>query len=325
MKNTNANYDEIIKGNDALITFFMPTYNRAKFIPRIYDNLQRQTLKNFVWLIVNDGSQDNTNDVCIGYVNENKLPICYISKENGGKHSAFKVALDNCETKYFICIDDDDVYSEYSTEFFVEKWKEIENQNNSSRIGAIRSSTKRHDGKFVTNFTVIENEEYDATTLDTNYIMKRRQENWTCYKTDALRSVDLFPENYWMCNHHTFFIESIWQGRFARKYLCRYINTSLCTYTDDAETSLIRHKKDKQHYWNSFLNHKFLVDEQSDYMSRNVFQYIKTILRINIYRNYLGVGMLDFLHHTKKGNLKFLYILTWPLSKLSPLFHLPKS
>lgn len=314
----NNKYDEATKGKRVL-TFFTPTYNRAKFLPRIYDNLQCQTCKKFVWIIVNDGSIDNTNEICINYVNGNKLPICYIRKENGGKHSCFKLALDECKTDYFICMDDDDEYSKDAADFFLNKWDEIENENvYDSNIGAIRTWSQRKNGDYVADFAVnSEMQEFDASTLEMNYIRHQHMENWTCYKVKALSDADIFyPTEYWMQEHHRFFLEGIWQGRFARKYKCRYVFKSMRIYTDDADTSLSYHKKSRQHYWDSFLNHKILLDEQYDYISLDKILLFKMIIKVQAFRWICGISLLDLLKHCKNSKLMTLYVLTAPLSLL---------
>lgn len=67
---------------------FTATYNRGNMLKNVYDDLLNQTYQDFEWVIVNDGSSDNTDKVVREFIEEKKLPILYIKKENGGKHSA---------------------------------------------------------------------------------------------------------------------------------------------------------------------------------------------------------------------------------------------
>lgn len=296
------------------ITLFTPTYNRAYFLVRIYECLLSQTNKHFVWIIVNDGSQDDTGELCCQFVNENRIPILYICKENGGKHSAFKAALAECKTEYFQCMDDDDIYDSKSVDFYLNAWTKIREEQRED-IGAIRTIARRTDGTFsVDKLTAITIDgQEDLSTLEMNYVRKIHQENWTCYRTDALRSIDLFPSNYWLAGQHTFFLESIWQGRFARKYLCRYIYTSLREYTDDAEVSLIRSNKTRKHYLNMFINSKMVLDEQLDYICKNPCNLIKSIVLVQLLRGYLKFPLKDLLRNTESTSLKFAYLLSSPI------------
>ena len=78
---------------DKFITVITPTYNRATNLRSLYRSLLSQTNNNFIWLIVDDGSTDDTNNVVSAYVAEKKIQIKYIKKENGGKHTALNLGI----------------------------------------------------------------------------------------------------------------------------------------------------------------------------------------------------------------------------------------
>lgn len=304
------------------ITFFTPTYNRAKYLPRVYESLLQQTSSNFVWIVINDGSTDETDEIMQGIVDENKIPILYIKKNNGGKHSAFKIALEKCRTEYFQCMDDDDIYSSKSVETYLKMWKDI-NSELKSNIAAIRTLSQSSDGNIVSSgpfpFKNDNSDFIDASTLEMNYEFHVHQENWTCYRTSALKSIELFPTNYWLCDQHTFFSESIWQGRFARKYKCRYYNIVLREYRDDAEYSIIRAKKGRQHYLNMFINSKMILDEQYDYIKKSSVCLLKNVLLINFLRKYLGIKASDLIANTNSNKIRALYYLTMPIAQLGKI------
>ncbi len=71
------------------ITVFTPTYNRAYILPQLYHSLQRQSFLNFEWLIVDDGSTDDTEKTVQQWIEEeNPFAIVYCKQQNGGKHRA---------------------------------------------------------------------------------------------------------------------------------------------------------------------------------------------------------------------------------------------
>ena len=90
------------------LTVFTPTYNRKDLLPRLYESLVRQTCKDFMWLIVDDGSTDGTKALIDEFIAENKVVIEYIYRENGGKMRAHNDGARNCKTPYFLCVDSDD-------------------------------------------------------------------------------------------------------------------------------------------------------------------------------------------------------------------------
>lgn len=108
---------EKVKKLSKLVTVFTPTYNRAKTLQRLYDSLCRQTNKNFEWIVVDDGSTDNT-EVCVkSYLNHNNnFYIRYVKTENKGKHCAINLGVSLAEGEYFFIVDSDDYLSENAIE-----------------------------------------------------------------------------------------------------------------------------------------------------------------------------------------------------------------
>lgn len=90
------------------VTVFTPTYNRAYLLPQLYNSLCRQTSKDFVWLIIDDGSTDTTKALVSSWQIENKIDILYHYKENGGMHTGHNAAYRLIETPFNVCIDSDD-------------------------------------------------------------------------------------------------------------------------------------------------------------------------------------------------------------------------
>ena len=90
------------------LTIFTPTYNRASYLQRLYDSLLKQTEIDFEWLIVDDGSSDNTEEVANSFVEEKKILIRYLKKANGGKHTAYNYALEHAAGDWLLCVDADD-------------------------------------------------------------------------------------------------------------------------------------------------------------------------------------------------------------------------
>ena len=92
------------------LTIFTPTYNRAHLLEVAYKSLvnQKEFKNDFIWLIVDDGSSDNTKEVVKKFIDEGLIEIKYHYKENGGKYTAMNRAFDLIETEYSMCLDSDD-------------------------------------------------------------------------------------------------------------------------------------------------------------------------------------------------------------------------
>ena len=106
------------------LTVFTPTYNRKELLERCYRSLQRQSNKNFEWIIVDDGSSDNTGDIVNGWINtEQDFLIRYFYKENGGLHTAYNTAIEHLETELAVCIDSDDYMPDNAVEIILDYWE----------------------------------------------------------------------------------------------------------------------------------------------------------------------------------------------------------
>ena len=126
------------------LTVFTPTYNRAHTLERLYLSLCAQTCQDFDWLVIDDGSTDGTAALIRGFINEGRIPIRYIYKENGGLYTGYNVAYANIETELNVCIDSDDAMPENAVEMILRTWKE---RGGSSFAGLIGLDIYRESGK----------------------------------------------------------------------------------------------------------------------------------------------------------------------------------
>lgn len=105
------------------ITLFTPTYNRAYVLETLYRSIQRQTFRDFEWIVVDDGSTDNTEDLVNSWMEEkNFFPIRYYKQANGGKCRAINWGLDLAEGELFFIMDSDDYLTDDAMETVV-KWE----------------------------------------------------------------------------------------------------------------------------------------------------------------------------------------------------------
>lgn len=89
-------------------TLFTPTYNRAHLLPVLFESMEVQVFKDFEWLVIDDGSNDNTEEVVNVLKHKASFPVRYIKQPNGGKHTAFNRAIEEADSEWFVCIDSDD-------------------------------------------------------------------------------------------------------------------------------------------------------------------------------------------------------------------------
>ena len=105
------------------LTVFTPTYNRAHTIGRTYESLCRQTCKDFEWLVIDDGSTDNTRTLIEQFAKEAPFKITYAYKENGGLYTGYNKAYELINTELNVCIDSDDFMPDHAVELILQTWK----------------------------------------------------------------------------------------------------------------------------------------------------------------------------------------------------------
>ena len=129
-----------------ILTVFTPAYNRADLLTRCYESMCKQTNKNFIWMIVDDGSTDNTREISESWVKNTKdFQVKYIYKENGGLHTAYNTAIANIDTELCVCIDSDDFMPDNAVGLILDFWK----KNGSDKYAGIVGLDFNMDGNVI--------------------------------------------------------------------------------------------------------------------------------------------------------------------------------
>ena len=111
----------------AILTIYTPAYNRSGLLNNVYDSLVSQTCRDFLWLVIDDGSTDDTESIVSAFSAEGKIEIRYIKKENGGKHTATNRAIAEAEGELImIALDSDDTLKPTAVETILETYRETE-------------------------------------------------------------------------------------------------------------------------------------------------------------------------------------------------------
>lgn len=132
--------------NGIKLTVFTPTYNRVDLLQRCFDSMKKQTSKAFEWLIIDDGSTDNTGVIVSEWIDRTQdFCIRYIYKENGGLHTAYNEAIANIDTELCVCIDSDDWMPEDAIEKILSFWEKY----GSDKVAGIVGLDYTPDGKVI--------------------------------------------------------------------------------------------------------------------------------------------------------------------------------
>lgn len=169
------------------LTVFTPAYNRAHTLPRTYESLCHQNCKDFIWLIVDDGSTDNTSDLVKTWQKTNNdFEIRYLYKDNGGMHTAHNAAYEVIDTELNVCIDSDDCLAEDAVKKILDKWSAVKDLGYAGIIGLDADLKGNLIGK---GFP----EDMTETTLSGYYAAGGSGDKKLVYRTDIIRQYPPYP------------------------------------------------------------------------------------------------------------------------------------
>ena len=208
-----------------LLTIFTPTYNRAYLLPELYRSLCKEPSDSFIWLIVDDGSTDNTQELVENWQRENLIEIVYFQQENGGKMRAHNKGVELCTTPLFFCIDSDDQIATGAVEKILETHQTLRDDEFLGGIAAKRLIINKLASKDLPD--------KKRSTLHNIYASGFKGDTSLVFKTDVLREFP-FPE----IEGEKFVTEGYVYDQIDQKYELLILNEFLmrCEYQEDGYT-----------------------------------------------------------------------------------------
>lgn len=203
-------------------TVFTPTYNRAKTLVRVYECLLSQTFRDFEWLIVDDGSTDETDDLIRHWRAERKLDIAHVSQRNAGKHVAFNRGVERARGELFLPLDSDDTCVPSALGRFLHYWEDIPAASRRTFSGITCHCMDEH-GRRIGD--VFPHDVVDAWPEEFLCKWRISGEKWGFHRTDVLREFP-FPE----IPGEKFVPEGLIWNRIGRRYKMRFVNEALRVY-----------------------------------------------------------------------------------------------
>lgn len=282
------------------ISICTPTYNRGEKIKKLFESLQRQQNKRFEWVIVDDGSKDDTTEAVEKFKKVSDFPIKYIKKLNGGKHTALNEALGYIEGKYTLIVDSDDTMSDNAINKLIPYLKNIDSDE---EVCGICSWRLKDNGElFCSRFPQNEMKE---SFLDLNYKLNLSGEYTLTIKTNIMKKYK-FPEY----DNIKFITESVvWHDISGKyKFLCINEPTVIGDYLEDGLTNSI---------WKNKELLKGLAYSNLYIINNNIYnkkEYFK--LWIKSYIDLIRFSLLsdvNYYNHINKSKDRLIYTTVYPL------------
>jgi glycosyltransferase involved in cell wall biosynthesis len=198
----------------AFITVCTPTYNRARYLTRLFESLKSQRFTNFEWLVIDDGSVDDTANVVRAFIEEAVFRIVYIHQENSGKHIAINRGLDAATGELFLIIDSDDYCAQNGLSVVADEWMTVSER---SDICGVTCLNRDEAGLIIG--TKFPHERHVAKLTEYYEQHRIRGDKCNAIKTAIFREF-MFPQTV----GEKFCPESLVWNRMAEQYNTLFVN-----------------------------------------------------------------------------------------------------
>lgn len=286
------------------LTVLTPTFNRSNLLRKVYDSLCKQMDKNFQWLIIDDGSTDDTEEAVLRLKENNPdFRVDYYYKKNGGKHSALNYAHPYILGEFVMILDSDDYLVDNAIELVKSYWNKYKHNE---KIGYLAFERGDEKGKFSC-------QKYLADEFVSNYIEYRvkyniQGEQIEIYRTNVFKEV-IFPEfpneNYLGGIYMHVLLSDRYDTVFIHKILC------IWKYLDDGLTKAGRKLRIKNPLGGMIYG---------ELLTRKEFPIKYRIKGMVLYIVYAMFAKKSILSLLKKCEHKFLFFVSLPLSTVLYIF-----
>lgn len=274
------------------LTILTPTYNRGKLLKNCYGSLKDQTVKNFQWLIVDDGSEDETEQIVTEFCLESsEMDITYLKKNNGGKHTALNYAHPYIKGEYVLILDSDDTLIDRAVEMAYDGWKKYESNEEVGIVIYLKGESVEKPNAYVKDeYTVVDIMNYPRCCV-------KGRDCCEIIRTELLKRYP-FPE----FENEKFVSEGALWNRVAFTHKCVYINQViyLCEYLENGLTKSGKHMRIKNPYGGMYTSN-LRMNRKNFFKER-----VKSGLLYSCYGFFAGLNPIEIIkrdqeHYLMKG------------------------
>lgn len=278
------------------LAILTPAYNRKEMLKRLYTSLKEQTCGDFVWLVVDDGSTDGTEEEVKGWMELGEIKIGFIRKENGGKHTALNVGICQIEEELTFIVDSDDYLTKDAVETVLaygEKYREKKKEKKLCGYCFLRHYS---DGKV--NTAYFPKDEYIGNYVETRINGNIGGDKAEVFYTSILREFPFqeYPGEKFMPE------DAVWIA-MSQKYDMVHINKGIyiCDYLEGGLTRTGRAMKIYSPKGMMLRSRLFMNDKRVCLKIK-----IKMALLYCIYSRFAGIGIREAADELNRKALFYL-------------------
>lgn len=297
------------------VTVFTPSFNRSHTISRVYNSLIKQTYKDFEWIIVDDGSTDNTAELVNKWIDGGSLNISFIQQKNKGKFLTLIESIERANGEWFLIADSDDEFEANTIETFLSVYNrqspEIQQQIAGVSCLVKDSVTNKIVGDL---FPITDNNDYLLSDVnEVSYKFGVKGEKWGIYKTSVLKEfVNKLPD----IKGSKYIGENILWIPIASKYKTVFINVPLRIYYQGTSDTLSSRNIAGRYPLGAWITEREILPYIIKYFTKQPISIIKSAIKLN----YAAIASKHSLSETTAGYslaCKSLVILAFPFAYLA--------
>ncbi len=298
-------------------TVFTPTYNRAHTLHRVFDSLSAQTFRNFEWLVVDDGSTDNTSKLIADWIKIASFPIRYFQQPHSGRHIAHNLAIREARGEMWTGIDSDDALLPHALERIRQLWFEIP-QSERTNCFSVAGLCRDQHGRMVSR--QFPTSPFDVDVRDYFFLHRRfAGEKWGASPMDAVRRFP-FPE----ITGTNFIPEGVHGLQMGRDYrTIRFVNEVFRIYhVSDRETgaTLSSRRGVANAAPGRIYYYLWLLNNEMEYFGRAPMPFIKAAAMLPVVARYAGRSLAEIWPKLENWQSKVLVLAAMPLSLFLSVF-----
>ena len=287
------------------------SYNRADELRRLYQSLQQQSFKDFVWLIMDDSTTDDVEKSIAAWKQEKLIEIDYHRCQHRGKHWSQKDGFSYVTTPYTVDVDDDDELTNDCLSILHQIWCDIEKEGRED-IGVVAGLTVDEKGMQIC-YDGWHGEYCDTDYISMEWTRNHPSENLLSRRSDVIEKANVYRDDgKWLYDKVSLVLESVLWNRVAEKYKTRYVRKVLRIYHREGIERLSLDRFDRQKCINyTFSNYVMLNELQGRYQEnvKDTFKYLAEYLSCGI---AIGISPQTLFHNLQSKWLRVAAILLLP-------------
>jgi len=287
-----------------IFTVFTPTHDRAHTLSRVFSSLKAQTFRSFEWVIVDDGSTDQTETLVNSWIGAVDFPISYHRQPQGGKHRATNRGVAVAKGDLFLTLDSDDACVPTALERLYHHWSQIP-ADDRAVFSAVTALCQDQHGNVVGGR--YPKDVLDSDSIELRYRYRVSGEKWGFQRIEVMRAYP-FPDD----TGTSYMPEGLIWNQIARTYKTRYVNEALRIYYVDGP-SMVHQVDPSRNAEGGRFQHLTILNTELDWFLHAPLEFLRSAIHYVRFSCHCGIGLPRQVGELRGMGAKMLWLLAGPV------------